>query len=252
MSDHATVERLAWTGWTGFSWSEARGPGELNFDRGFLFDRGDRLRIGTLDAAVEPHHDTDTVLAALHDTMACFTPPGELATAAGWANQWPCDPDVHPHHLNPVICAAVVDLDLSDGGLEAVCAGDCQVGVDTGGQRSSLLASDMLSKPGRASYTTARARNEANATPHPAWDAQQETLDDKDVWDRAPLGLFFANRTAVVSVAEVKAVVVSADGARLSAGVLDDLETWLEGGVHQDGHGPFPHGDITVTRLART
>jgi hypothetical protein len=213
-------------------------------------------RIVVLDAAVAPWHQDAAIRQAASELLELFstaTDPLELLLSAD-AHLY--DPSAPRRHDNVIFTAALCDIEWSTGSIRAAIAGDCEVWVRKSGAWMSLAEQDSLT-------TAARLHWDARTTTmsHSAqWDLQREYLDDPALWNRPPLGLGMQRFASVAldnQIHAIDGVIVSSDGARLTAQRCEELDEWISDGlssIHADPPGPghrHPHGDLFVVRFTR-
>lgn len=254
MCAHARITQFHLPRWHGFTWDEACDRSQPSFDRVFITEHPESLRLGALDAAVAPWHDRDQVGADLDaavevlgcelDLRSAVCEVNGALVARGEQRGARCSQD------NTLVCAAVCDLDLASGEVRALVAGDCEVWVHHGGAWEPLAPGDMLTSAARRRYERGVAAQGAAS----AWEVQREVLDDPAAWERPYLGAWDPPRCVETRRSQVDAVVVSSDGARLDASRLEDLHGWLATGIHEGPSRPgmpFAHGDISVAAAWR-
>jgi hypothetical protein len=208
-------------------------------------------RIVVADAAVAPWHDLRAVRGGLADVVDA----AGLSPRRGAPAPSPADALTSAH---AVIAAgdaglgdgrtrqysvAVADVDLGSGNVAAAVAGDCEVWVRVRGAWRLACGGEMLTAEARARWEALVADVDDEAV---EWAMQAAHLRDGD-WEAPPVGQA-PPRRAPVTVVGVDALIVTSDGARLTAERCAALDGWLTGGIHSERPPtprlPHPHGDL--------
>jgi hypothetical protein len=243
-------------GWVVDSYEQPVSPHLQSFDASLVTARPGVIRLGAFDAAVNVLSDDAELraLTAVHTLRGHLAVTADPEEAVNTAHQVLHDPTLRPRHHNPMASAAVVDLDPTTGDVAARRYGDCEVwvrGAATNGYWVSLFPGDMLTLRARTAYEDALTTLPGGES---AWAVQEATLDEPTAWVTPPVGLMdelTPQRSVIYGCDEV---IVSSDGARLTAELCEQLREWITVGIQQLPDGwPYPsaHGDLTVLHAYR-
>lgn len=240
---------LAVSGWSGFALNAAL-DGSPDPNESFDFQRldldGDTGRIAIIDAAVAPWHDRHLVRTSAPLVLAELMDARDLHEGMRSADHLLYRPTARRHD-NILFTAASCALDLQTGSLRAVVSGDCEVWARSRGIWRELLSEDSLASDARAAW----GEIHPDLSHGDQWKLQRELLNSPESWTRSTLGLGIG-RFGDASIANVEAMIVSSDGARLTADRCAHLGVWLTDGIHSEprpAHHAHPHGDISMVFL---
>lgn len=168
------------------------------------------------------------------------------------ANKWIEDnrkPSTY-RHLNPLIAFASIELDFEKDTIHIYRSGDCEVFVETeyGWHKTH---GDFLTYHGRLLASNLMKAHEETYGKYQEmqkwWEVQTVQLDDVSLFSYPTLGLTekFESHVYVRELSEIKRIVLTSDGARLTRSILKgtNLDEYMFHHIH--GH-DCQHGDLSV------
>ena len=221
-----------------------------------------RLRVAVFDG-VTPTRRCRSVAgvagalyAAAVGRVALQRSSGELADGLLAANRHLHDPTVDRSRDQAQTCVTAADV-FPDGRVEVVRAGDCEAWARTAAGWTPLGCGTALAAPVADAWEEWQDRN-AEVGRDERHDAEERFLGHPGAWTSTALGRFAQPVIQAFRADGVTELVLASDGARLSAGVLDDLPDWIAGlrrwereRAGQVRAGEKVHDDVTVVRLTR-
>lgn len=254
------AQKFAVGGWEVSVWAEPAAPGTRSQDAWAVRTApGGGVRVVVTDG-VTPWHDgpgTQAVMAA-RTAAVLVCAHGSLADGCSDANAALHDPSEHNSRKQAQSCVAACDLTPSGSGL-FVRAGDCEAWVRrAGGAWESVFPEDPRSPGATAELRRVMREAGPHATRFDLHAAEERIMGRPSSWRSAALGRFpcCTAQERRIGLGQVAEVVVASDGARLTAGSLEDLGGWL-GGLRlaeRDVDAPGwqkRHDDVTVVRAVR-
>lgn len=237
-------------------WQEPRLPGETTRDPFCLRTFGDTLRLAVADpAATNPAITAEQVAWSGELAIGALNVHTGLDAAFTAAAARIRQPGTHPRLANPCAQVAAVDVTMTTGHVTALRAGDCEVWIRSRDSWRPLLAGPRLTPAAHAAFAAHPGAKLTADREQLHYQAHLDTLEDPEAWLTAPLGLDAAPRTQGAQHPSVQEIIVTSDGARLTADRCANLDVWLRGGLQHAPAGhphPSPHGDVTVLHARRT
>jgi hypothetical protein len=250
-------------GWRVETWEQPAGDAASQDSQLVWPDPGEpRLRVAVLDGVTPTRRCRNVVgvagpmYAAAVARLALQCSGSALADGLLAANRHLHDGTLDRSRDQSQTCVTAADI-FPDGRVELVRAGDCEAWARTGGGWVALGCGTALTPAVEAAWDEWQGRN-AQVSRDERHDAEERFLGHPDAWTSTALGRFARPVIRRFSLAGVSELVLASDGARLTAGVLDELPEWIDGlrdwerrRVARRRAAEKVHDDVTVVRLSR-
>jgi hypothetical protein len=235
----------------------AASPTTISQDSWLAIDLDNRQRVAVIDGVTPtlttpaPLGDNGAVWAAGIVRTALATRDDTL-TASERANALLHRPQLPGREQSS---AALAVIDLSDGQLQSLVAGDCHIWIRDGADWQRL-SSDALTPAARQSWSIWLA-DHVEASQDERFAADNQLLGSEASWQHNALGRFETIKTEQLMVRAPDEIVLATDGARLNAECVCDLDRWLTGlrdwerSQAQPPAGINRHDDVTVISMQR-
>lgn len=209
-----------------------------------------KYRFTVIDAAVNTFMDDAERLN--HEGVESFKNLLKENHTVDAANKW-----IEQHrklstykHMNPLIAFASIELDFDKDAIHIYRSGDCEVFVETmyGWDK---VHGDFLTYHGRLLAAKLMQQHEEAYGKYQEtkkwWEVQTVQLDDLSLFSYPTLGLTekFDNHVYVRELSEIKRIVLTSDGARLTRNILGgtNLDEYMFHHIHKND---CQHGDLSV------